>query len=144
MELVPESSATSVNLWSRLMNTCAASRPPCVAPAPFHTQTWLCVRSGWRLPTLAVFQPLATSDSVGDSVMAQREPRTPLCRFRLLSLPYRQKNWGEFFASEGSRESKIYVKSFWTFIAAPTQHKHTSISQGRTVNKRSNIYIFNF
>lgn len=70
-----------------------------VPPAPFHTQTWLCVRSGWRLPTLAVFQPLETSDVVGNSVMAQREPRTPLCRFRLLSLPYRQKNWGEFFAS---------------------------------------------
>lgn len=39
--------------------------------------------------------------------MAQREPRTPLCRFRLLSLPYRQKTEGNVLLARGAANQRF-------------------------------------
>lgn len=85
MDFPPSGLRLSANLLSRLINIRAPFLSLCDSRL-FNIKSWLRMCIGWRLSTLAVFQPVVTSDSVGASVIAQHEPRTPLSRFRHTSV----------------------------------------------------------
>lgn len=104
-----------LNLLSGLINIHAPIHSLCDSHL-FYIESWPSIYIHWRLPMLAFFQTVVTSDSVGASVIAQHEHLT--CD-TLLSLQCSQKNEGEF-TSKGNGESKIHLKSSWTFFSAGT------------------------